>query len=597
MPGNKRILIALALTVFFGIVLRAQTVYRLPKVLYLTTGADAGRGTVSDGIVYALQAFNREGVQVRLESRKILLEPERLAEYDLMFVPAIAGYHDAGRKYGLTFMADEELKNISAWIKNGGMLVSDVNMGRNTLTGKDRLAGKTELNATNWELGDCVGTGLKEINTKNFRITDTGWHIFNHPVLQAATKDLWRAVPANVPEGSRILLHWTDGKTSYPAAVLHRCGKGKILLLPTYYILHPLDDGGLSTKEELNRIYHSIYEETLPAIRYPVRISPWKDACSTVYCQTFDDGGNKEEYRRIFDFIERNELPTVFFVTPGIDKEIIAELQQQKYISLQGHSYSHPDFRKLNYEETYREFLLNKAFWQKDFKGFRFPYVSNSFWGMYWLEQLGFTYETSIAANNIEFVRGSVVPYNIPVFKDGYYLTLDLLEISQIYHSDWYFYQKSLEKTPYTPEEQQADAGRFEAYLKQYFDEVVAPENGIMVFLGHPMYAGYSETTLKPLQNFIDYLKTRNVWFASLNEVAERWKKLSDLQTEITEKNNEVSITLDLPAEKEIKGFTLLLPAQPQQVITNNKYQIQEKNGKILLILDIAGHTEVKLVY
>jgi len=581
---------------FLSLSLQAQTIYHLPKVLYLTSGADVGRGTVSDGIVYALQAFNRQGVQVRLENRKILLEPGKLAQYDLMFVPTIAGYHDTGMKYGLTYMSDIELKNIVAWLKNGGFLVTDVNMGRNDEQGKDRIAGKKELNKENYPLAGALGVTLQELNTENWQVTDTGLHIFKHPILNKKHKHPWRLVPLATDSNTQVLAEWQTSKQFLPAITLHQFGKGKVLLLPDFYILHPLDDGGLASDKELNKLYDFIYKEALPDRKYPVQISPWKEAHNTVYCQTFDDGGNKEQYQRIFDFINRNELPTVFFVTPNIDKEIISELQAQKRISLQGHSYSHPDFRKLNYEQTYREFLQNQAFWNKKFKGFRFPYVSNSFWGMYWLNELGFLYDTSIAANNMEFIRGPVVPYNIPIFKDDYYLTLDVLEISQIYRSDWYFYQKSLENEPYTQAEQQADAKRFEAYLKKYYDEVVTLNKGVMVYLGHPMYAGYSETSLQALQNFIDYLKTKDVWIASVNEVAERWNKLRDLQVNVTENKNKVALSLDLPGQ-EIKALGLQLPAQPHKISTSTPYQIKQKGDKTYLILDISGHLELTLQF
>jgi len=175
-------------------------------------------------------------------------------------------------------------------------------------------------------------------------------------------------------------------------------------------------------------------------------------------------------------------------------------LKNEKLISLQGHSFNHPDFRKLDFGQTQNEFLLNRNYWHAKFIGFRFPFVSNSFWGMYMLNRLGFKYETSIAANHLDYIRGSVVPYNIPIFKDDFFTSLDLLEISQIYHSDWYFYQKALdEEIDYNTELQKKDAKRFKEYLFRYFDDVVKLNNGVMVYLGHPMYTDIGEVTLKKI--------------------------------------------------------------------------------------------------
>ncbi len=590
-------LYSILFVVAFSLNIGAQINYHLPKVLFVTTGADAGRGTISDGIVSALQSFNKNGVFVRLENRKILLEPKRLTAYDVMFIPTIAGYHDAGKKYGLTFMSDIELKNINDWIRNGGLLVTDVNIGRNNMDEKDRISDKKELNANNWILGKALGVTLREINTENWQVIDTGMRIFKYPILNKNHKHHWRLVPVVTEKNTEIWALWQTETKTYPAITLHRYGKGKVLLLPDFYMLHPIEDGGLTTDNELQKIYNLIYQKALPDRKYPIDILPWKNAHTTVYCQTFDDGGNLKQYRRIFDFVNRNHLPTVFFVTPNIEPNIKNELQKQKLISLQGHSYSHPDFRKLNYEQTYQEFFKNGTYWNKQFTGFRFPYVSNSFWGMYWLEQLGFVYDTSIAANNMDFVRGSVVPYNIPIFKDDYYLTLNLLEISQIYHSDWFFYQKSLKNEIYTQTQQQIDAQAFQTYLHQYFDQVVKPYNGVMVYLGHPMYAGYSEITLQPLQNLINYLKTQNVWFASVNEVAKRWNLLRDLRIRIVENNNYVNLKFDLPKRQILKAFSVVLPQKPVNIIAREPYQIKQVEGKYFLIMDIKSNTEVKLFF
>ncbi len=237
---------------------------------------------------------------------------------------------------------------------------------------------------------------------------------------------------------------------------------------------------------------------------------------------------------------------------------------------------------------------MNRNYWQTRFTGFRFPYVSNSFWGMYVLNQLGFIYETSIAANHFEFIRGSVVPYNIPIFKDDFFVSLDLLELSQIYHSDWFFYQKVLDETvTYSTDLQKEDAARFKEYLFRYFNEVVKPNHGVMVYLGHPMYSGISEITLQPLQALIDYLKTQNVWITSANTVVQRWNKLKDLNISVTEQGRRVN--LDIISPSKMEGLSIQLPERPKEVISPVPYHLVKRHHNEYLVIDVEGNCEITL--
>ena len=592
---KSKILFLLVLLLPLGL-LRAQPVaYPLPKVLFLTTGDGAGRGTVSDGVVLALQSFNKMGIFVRLENKSVLLQPEVLRQYQIIIAPTIRSYHDLPLPEALTFLSDAEMINLSEWVKNGGVLVAGENIGRNTLNRKDRLTTKGVLDKTTWPLAECFGVEMKEINTGAFALQADKNGIWSR-MDGVFAQTPWRLVPVKPATTVEVMMHQTDGKQSYPALTVNRYGNGKAVLLPTFRLLHPQADGGLSTAQQIDKFYQWVVELSTGKRKYPVYVNPWKDAHTTAYCQTFDDGGTPEQYRRIIDFINRNNLPTVFFVTPHIRKDVQTLLQKQKLISLQGHSFNHPDFRKLNYGQTLNEFLLNRNYWHKRFTGFRFPYVSNSFWGMYVLDQLGFTYETSIAANHLEYIRGSVVPYNIPVFKDDFYVSLDLLELSQIYRSDWYFYQKVLdEKIDYNTALQKKDADRFRAYLFEYFNKVVKPNKGVMVYLGHPMYSGISKTTLQPLQEFIDYLKTQNVWIASANTVAERWNKLKDLNVWVSEQGKRVRIEIDSPSA--IEGLSIKLPQKPENVLTETAYRIVKREKNYYLIFDAGGNQKFELQF
>jgi len=575
--------------------LSAQTSYRFPKVLFLTTGDGSGRGTISDGAVLALQSFNKLGIFVRLENKSVLLQPEVLRQYQIIMAPTMRSYHDLPLPEALTFLNNVEMTNLSEWVKNGGVLVAGENIGRNTPNRKDRLTAKGVLDKTTWALSECFGVEMKEMNTGAFVLQVDKNGIWNKNEKLFA-KSPWRLVPVKQSATVEVLMQQTDGKQSYPALTVNRYGSGKAVLLPTFRLLHPQRDGGLSSGQQIDKFYQWIVALSTGKRQYPVYVNPWKDAHTTVYCQTFDDGGTPEQYRRIVNFINENNLPTVFFVTPHIRKDVQVLLQKEKLISLQGHSFNHPDFRKLNYGQTLNEFLLNRHYWDKQFSGFRFPYVSNSFWGMYVLDKLGFIYETSIAANHLEFIRGSVVPYNIPVFKDDFYVSLDLLELSQIYHSDWFFYQKVLDKKiDYNTTLQKKDAKRFQTYLFDYYNKVVKPNNGVMVYLGHPMYSGISSMTLKPLQEFVNYLKTQNVWITSANTVAERWNKLKDLNVSVSEQSKRVSIEIDSPSK--IERLSVKLSQKPKNVNTAVPYRIVKREKNYYLIFDAGSNQKFDLQF
>jgi len=581
------------LLILLTITLRAQTSYQLPKVLYLTTGDGNGRGTISDGVVLALQSFNKLGVFVRLENKSVLLQPEVLKQYQIIIAPTIPSYHDMPLLEALTFLTDEEMSNLSEWVKNGGTLVAGENIGRNTTDRKDRLIEKGILDKTSWQLSDCFGVELKEIESGNFSLQADEQGIWNS-IDKPFVKSPWRLVPVKISETADVWMKQKEGNVLYPALIVNKYGRGNAVLLPTFRLLHPKSDGGISTEDEINRFYERIVDLSCGKRRYPVYISPWKDAYTTAYCQTFDDGGTPEQYQRIIRFINDNNLPTVFFVTPHIRPDVQSMLKNEKLISLQGHSFNHPDFRKLDFDQTQSEFLLNRNYWHKKFIGFRFPYVSNSFWGMYMLNSLGFKYETSIAANHLEFIRGSVVPYNIPIFKNDFFASLDLLEISQIYRSDWYFYQKVLNKEiDYNTDLQKIDAKRFKEYLFRYFNNVVKPNNGVMVFLGHPMYSNISEVSLQPLQEFIDYLKLQNVWITSENTVAERWNKLKDLEISINENNNQV--TLNIISNSQIDGLSFKLPEKPKKIISQSSYQLIKRDEVYYLVVDTEMNNTITL--
>jgi len=591
----KQIITFLVLFLFIQNKNIAQNSYKSPKAIILTTGDGDGRGTISDGIVLALQSFNKQGIFTKLENREILLKPIELAKYTILIVSTIRGYHDYPSPNSLTNMSDVEMKNISNWVKNGGTLVAGNNIGRNWLNFKDRIEEEKSLYQNNWGLSDCLGIELKEKNMLNYHLEKSKLNIWKNNFYTKKEIFKWFLVPFKTNPNAEILSWWISEKDSIPGITLNKYGKGKSIFLPTFKLLHPIEDGGFSTREEIDKFYHFIVKTAIGKQINKIQISPWKDGYSTAFCWTFDDGGTVKQYQTIVNFVEKNKFPTLFFVTPDVGEQETKILKNSKQISLEGHSFSHPDFRTLSYFETKNEFLKNKNFWKKKFNGFRFPYVSNSFWGMYLMDEMDFKYETSIAVNHFDHIRGSVVPYNIPVFKDELYKTLNVLEISQIYNDDWFFYQKSLEVENYTKKMQNYDSKRFETYLKKYFNELVEPNNGVMVYLGHPMYSGISDITMNPLHEMASFLKTKNVWITTPTLVAERWNKLKNLEVTIEEAENLMKLKIE--TKSKIKCLSFKLNKKPEKVNYSGKHKIVEKEGTVYLVLDAEGEIEVGLEF
>lgn len=242
---NKRIILsALLLAVLISV---SAFEYTIPKVLFVTTGDGDGRGTVSDGVILALQEFNKSGAFVRLENRKILHNQEELSEYSIMILPTAYGYHDADRRYSLSFLSDSEMKNISNWVKNGGTLVSDINLGRNKLSGEDRITKSGEFTPDNWIFADCFGTNLTEINLENFHITNSVIDAWSDDITDKFDSNEWTPVATNITSNkAKVLASWKNGETLYPAILQNKFFAGNTILLGNFSIIHPASDGGFS---------------------------------------------------------------------------------------------------------------------------------------------------------------------------------------------------------------------------------------------------------------------------------------------------------------------------------------------------------------
>jgi len=574
-----------------GILEKPINSYVMPKVLFITTGDREGKGDISPGVSLAVRSFNKRGVIVRLESRDVLLNSELLSNYTIMILSTAIGYHDADRRYSLTYLSDIETDNIIEWVENGGVLIAGDNIGRNTIEGTDRTTITGELNPETWKFSECFGIKMREREMAGLALFEKGINVWGGKIKENFYTDEWALVATEViSDKVKVLAEWNNGIESFPAIVENDFGKGKAYLLATSYLLHPSDDGGISSAEQIDKFYEYILNNYKKRI-HNVQLMPWVDGYSNAFAITFNSSGSAEQCERILSFLEEENLLATFFLDSSVNEEKFDMLESYDKISLQSNSYSRPDFSMLSYSESVREINLIRQKLNRQFTGFRFPYSRISFWGMLYIDEEGYIYDSSIGVDYLNSYRGSIFPYNITISKDSYYKTLDILEISPILNDDYFFYQKALTEPKYSKELQTKDAQLYEKYLMNFYDYVIKENNGLMVFIGHPSYTGISEITLSPLKILIDSLKQDNCWITSLEKIAEFRNNLKNLSVGVEEFDSGIDIRVSLTKGKIIKGLTFKLDKKPRDVdYDKGEIRLKEINGCYYLIVDAVNN-------
>ena len=568
----------------------------LPKVLYLTTGLSEGNGEVSEGVVLAIQSFSKKGAFVWLDTREVLLQPEILSEYSVMILPTSMGYHDGDRKYSLTYLSDHEMENIVNWVKNGGTLVTEENIGRNFPDGSDRADKNGELNPQTWKLSEMFGIKMKERDLNGFSIEEKDAKIWNGRIKQPNTDDEWVLIPTEViSDKVKVIAEWVNGDERYPAILSNDFGKGKAILFTSTYILHPSNDGGVSGVEQIENFYNSVLNNFSAENKPQAELNPWPDGKSSAFCISFNSEGQTGNYTGIINLLKAENLPATFFIDSSITEEQVKLLEGVKNISLQSELYSRKDYSEKGYSEITEEIILNEQKFAKKFTGLRFPYYSSNFWGLLYADSKGYIYDSSIGVDHLTSYTGSVIPYNIPISRDSYYKTLKLIEICPLKNDDVFFFQRSEKKEEYTDELQRNDAQLFEKYLQDFYDFAVIKNNGIMVYVGNPQYTGFSEITMQPLKKLIDTLKSKNCWMTTLEEVAAFRNKLKNLSVNISESGKDIKLKINLPEQINIQGLSFKLRSKPNNISANNKYEIKEINGIYYLITDVKNGDEINL--
>ena len=568
----------------------------LPKVLYLTTGLSEGNGEVSEGVVLAIQSFSKKGAFVWLDTREVLLQPEILSDYSVMILPTSMGYHDGDRKYSLTFLSDYEMENIVNWVKNGGTLITEENIGRNFPDGSDRADKNGELNPQTWKLSEMFGIKMKEQDLNGFSIEEKDANIWNGRIKQPNTEDEWVLIPTEVlSDKVKILAEWVSGNDKYPAILSNDFGKGKAILFTSTYILHPSNDGGVSGVEQIESFYNNVLNNFSAESKIKPELNPWPDGRTSAFCISFNTEGETVNYNSILNLLKTENLPATFFIDSSLSEEQLKILESVKNVRLQSQLYSKKDYSESGYSDITKEIIMNEQKFGKKFTGIRFPFYSTNYWGLLFANENGYIYDSSIGVDHLTSYTGSVIPYNIPVSHDSYYKTLNMLEICPVKNDDIIYFQKSEKREEYTDDIQRNDAQLFEKYLQDFYEYAVVKNNGLMVYEGSPQYTGFSEITMQPLKKLIDNLKTKNCWMTTLEEVAAFRNKFKSLSVNISESGNEIKLKINLPEQINIQGLSFKLRSRPNNISANNKYELKEISGIYYLITDVKNGDEISM--
>jgi len=534
---------------------------QLPRVLFITTGISNEDAQLAQGVVVAVQSFNKKGAIVRLEPRNVLYDFDELSIYNIIILSTFPGYHDADRKYSLSYMSDEEIHNLSRFVRQGGVMISGDNVGRNFPDGTDRIIEYQQLNPENWELSKCYGLSLSEKNMTAYQnegeiASYSKWSI-NVGALLEEDAELWTLVPDSVfSKNLKVLGYWKNGTDSIPAFIENKYEKGTAFLMSSSSFLHPVNDGGYWSIEQISKFYEYVIDEYNKSNDFNVALNPWPNAYEYAFCVTLNSEGVIDQYNRIFRVLNDEHIKPTIFVNGLVNDTIRSFLKKTRY-PLESSGYAYSNFKGLKYPQSLDDILRNEKKWDIDFQGFRFPYTKTGYWGLLALDEHNYSFESSIGVNNLDFVHGSVFPYNIVIVNDGFYKSTDILEIAPTYHDDYYFLKAIKEDNTLNSDRLKKNVLIYTKYLENFWDYAVKPYNGLMVYLGHPQYVGYNDSTLKSLVNLAKKVKQDNTWITTINDVAIFRKSLSRLQFYIENDKKKQVIEVVAPDAKIVNDVCL----------------------------------------
>jgi peptidoglycan/xylan/chitin deacetylase (PgdA/CDA1 family) len=574
---------------------------RLPKILFLTSGLDESQARMAPGIVIAVQSLTKNGAMVRLEPRDILYKPSSLADYDIIILSTFPGYHDADRKYSLSYLSDEELHNLATFVADGGVIIAGDNVGRNYSDGTDRIIVFDTLKPDNWALADCYGISLSEKNMTGYGLTGNipGFFEWDIPAdrLSDADHELWTLVPERLEsQDMNVLAYWKKEGDTSPAIIESRYGQGRAYLLASSGFLHPRNDGGFWSAGQIDSFYRYILENYKRDKGIDVTLNPWPEGYDYAFSLSLNSAGEADNYSRVFSLLDKNNVRPAIFVNGRENSEVKDIILKSGYpLASSGYAYiSHTD---LEYPQAAEDILRNENEWGQKFTGFRFPFTMPSNWSLLALNEQGYRYESSIGADNINFFYGSIIPHNLVVTNNKYSKGTDILEIAPTYHDDYYFLKELQEKQEPDSNRLSREIEVYAKYLENYWENAVKPYNGLMVYLGHPLYVGYNDSTLTALSRLLDLVNDGNTWMTSLDEVASFREGLARLQIFARHEDGILSIEIQAPEGLNVSNVCLSYSGKVKQASAlKGRCDYVEYDGGTKLIFDGFNGQTLKVI-
>ncbi len=569
--------------------------YQVPRVLIITSGKD-GNGTLPEGGVIAMEYFTKAGAFVKIDNRDALLNETLLSRYDVLVLLSAIGYHDADRMYSLTYMDDAELEILSHWVYNGGVLISGDNIGRNLRDGTDRISMYGRLEPVNWGLSECFGVMLSERNIEGLQLSGTLNEFLAGELISQFENETWLLVPDSLLHPDvKVLAVWENDSLSYPALIMNQYGKGVSFLLPTSYLLHPSNNGGYWNTVQIRLFYKFVMKKFYE--RFPIRVDlqVWPAGHTSAFAVTLNSDGDQEHYKRMFDFLSSQNIDPTLFVGSNFNEEL-KNFVLNADLNIQSNSMARLNMRNLSFSETVFHTEMNERFWKRSFSGFRFPFTMNSFWGMTYLNRKGYLYDSSIGTDHSTTFYGSLFPYNLPVFQEENYQTLELLEVSPLARDDYFYFRMLIEDQQFSDAELMEKAELFHVYLQDFWKNFALESGGMMIYLGHPLFTAYNDTTLFPLSSLIDTVRKDGAWMTTLEDIATRWLLLEKLKLDVCQQKDHYQICVSMPVNNQLDGLTIRIYEKPRKVSAHfGKSKVIRQEDSWLIIFDAVDGQVVEL--
>ena len=569
----------------------------LPTALFITSGINFNQEdpALPSGIVLAIQEMSKNGIPVQLSDRDILLKPGELKKYQILILLTAEKIHDADRKYSLSYMTDTELNNIAQFVNNGGYLIAGDNVGRNTFEGEDRILETGSLSPENYILSSVYGMIFKEINLKDFTA-----HGIKKPFKKdskpVTEDDLWLATGIkSISKDLDTLAVWQKNDLTYPAVTSNKYGKGMSFLIAMSDWLMPINNGGESSVAQIQTVYRHIVDNYFSVNNLKIRPNLWPNACQAAFAISFNPGDTLPAYRFVNQKLQKQNIKPTFFINGLVDKNIQKYLKDKNAdLASSGYSYSH--YGEFDFADASHDILMNESVWQQKFKGFRFPFTTPTSKGLLALHKNEYNFDSSISANQIDFIHGSVIPYNLVISGNDYYQTTSMLEIAPTYHDDYFFIGKLKTNEYKNPQQYHSDLLRYRQYLQDYWQFAVKPNKGLMLVLAHPDLTGYDKTSFTALQSIIDTVKKQQVWLTNLTDVNNYYHNKYDIKVYVKQTKKSIKLLVRTPGNESIQNYTVVLNEKPKNVKAKiNTAEIKQIKNKFYIIFDAVNGQEVNI--